>query len=178
VSEVVAVCVNPRHGITKPAALSIRLIANHGVEGDAHAGATVKHRSRVRANRVQPNLRQVHLIHAELIDELNAAGFNLGRGMMDENITTRGLDLLGLSAGALLRLGPAAVVEITGLRNPCTQLDGLRPGLMQAVLGRAADGRLIRKCGIMGVVRASGEVSPGAAIVISSPNERRPLAPV
>lgn len=177
-SEVVAVCVNRRHTFSKPPAFSIRLIKNHGVEGDAHAGVTVKHRSRVRVDPTQPNLRQVHLIHAELIDELNASGFDVAPGLMGENITTRGVDLLGLSAGTLLRLGSDAVVKVTGLRNPCSQLDKLRPGLMKATLGRASDGALVRKCGIMGVVLEGGEVMPGAPIVISPPNEHRPLAPV
>lgn len=177
-SEVVAVCVSPRHAFSKQPALGIRLIENFGVEGDAHAGLTVQHLSRIRRDPTERNLRQVHLIHAELIDELNAAGFDVAPGLMGENITTRGVDLLGLGVGAHLRLGPDAVVEVTGLRNPCTQLDNLRPGLMQAVLGRAPDGSLIRKCGIMGVVRVGGEILPGASIVVSPPNEHRPLAPV
>jgi MOSC domain-containing protein YiiM len=177
-SEVVAVCINPRHGFSKPPALAIKLIKNHGVEGDAHAGVTVKHRSRARIDPNQPNLRQVHLIHAELIDELNAAGFDVAPGLMGENVTTRGIDLLGLGAGTRLRLGDDAIIEVTGLRNPCSQLDKLRPGLMKATLGRAPDGALIRKCGIMGVVIEGGEVMPGAPILVSPPNEHRPLAPV
>jgi MOSC domain-containing protein YiiM len=174
--EVVAVCACPTHSFSKPARDVIRLIAGIGVEGDAHAGVTVKHRSRVAANPNQPNLRQVHLIHAELHAELNAAGFDVAPGDMGENVTTGGLDLLALPAGTLLRLGQEAVIEVTGLRNPCTQLDAFRPGLMSAVLDRDEDGRLIRKAGIMGVVRTGGEVRPGDSIDAELPPfPHRPL---
>jgi MOSC domain-containing protein YiiM len=166
--RVLAVCRSGRHGFSKPTALQIRLVAGLGVEGDAHAGATVKHRSRVARDAAQPNLRQVHLIHAELFEEL-AGRFRLGPGDVGENVTTRGIDLLALPAGARLRLGEAAVVEITGLRNPCTQLDSFQPGLMQAMLGRDASGEPVRKCGVMGVVVASGVVLPGDAIAIELP---------
>lgn len=167
--EVVAVCSSPTHSFGKEHRPIIRLIAGIGVEGDAHAGATVKHRSRVAADPTQPNLRQVHLIHAELHDELRTAGFDIVPGAMGENVTTRGVDLLALPVGTLLRLGGEAVVEVTGLRNPCNQLNGLCPGLMAAVLDRNADGRLIRKAGIMGVVRAGGEVRPGDLIAVELP---------
>jgi len=167
------------HTLTKPGQRSVRLLAGLGVEGDAHMGSTVKHRSRVARDPTQPNLRQVHLIHAELLDELRAGGFTVTAGEMGENITTRGVDLLGLPTGARLHLGAEAVVEITGLRNPCAQLDRLRPGLMAAVLDRDAQGRLIRKAGIMGIVLTSGEVRPVDPIRVDLPPEpHRPLAPV
>ena len=168
---VTAVSRNETHDVSKPTRSSIRLLAGLGVEGDAHMGATVKHRSRVARDPTQPNLRQVHLIHAELHDELRAAGFEVGPGRMGENVTTRGIDLLGLPTGARLRLGPSAVVEVTGLRNPCIQLDGIQYGLMQATLDRADDGRLIRKAGVMGVVLAGGEVRAGDAIGVELPPE-------
>jgi MOSC domain-containing protein YiiM len=124
----------------------------------------------------QPNLRQVHLIHAELHDELRAAGFEVSVGRMGENVTTRGLNLLGLPAGARLHLGRSAVVEVTGLRNPCAQLDGLQPGLMAAVLGRDGAGNLVRKAGVMGIVLVGGEVRPGDPIRVELPPEpHRPL---
>jgi MOSC domain-containing protein YiiM len=167
--RVLAVCRSARHGFSKPVALQIRLIAGLGVEGDAHAGATVKHRSRVARDPAQPNLRQTHLIHAELFDELAAAGFKVGPGDVGENITTRGVDLLGLPAGARLRLGESAVVEVTGLRNPCTQLDDFQSGLMRAVLGRDATGEPVRKCGVMAIVIESGVVQPGDPIAIDLP---------
>ena len=127
----------------------------------------------------QPNLRQVHLIHAELHDELQQAGFAVSPGQMGENVTTRGVDLLGLPAGTRLRLGETATVEVTGLRNPCAQLDGIQPGLMAATLDRDEDGRLIRKAGIMAIVLASGKVQPGDAIQVELPPEpHRPLEPV
>ena len=174
-----AVSRNAVHNPSKPNSDSIRLLEGLGVEGDAHMGATVKHRSRVRADASQPNLRQVHLIHAELHDELNAGGFDVAAGQMGENVTTRGVDLLGLPAGARLQLGEEAVVEVTGLRNPCKQLDTVRPGLMQAVLGRDEDGGLIRRSGVMGVVLSAGEVRPGDAIEVELPDEpHRPLEPV
>lgn len=174
----VAVSRSPSHSFSKANADVIRLIAGRGVEGDAHAGAAVKHRSRVARDPRQPNLRQVHLLHAELFEELGRAGFELGPGRMGENVTTRGLDLLALPAGARLRLGSEAVVEVTGLRNPCAQLDGLRPGLMAATLARDAAGGLVRKAGVMAVVLQGGEVRPGDPILVAFPAERRPLAPV
>lgn len=176
---IVAVSQSTTHSLSKPAALSIRLLAGRGVEGDAHAGITVKHRSRVARDPTQPNLRQVHLIHAELHDELRGRGFDLAPGEMGENITTRGIDLLALPTGARLRLGAEAIVEITGLRNPCIQIDRFQQGLMQAVLDRDIDGNLIRKAGVMAVVIRGGDVRVGDAIDIRLPEgSRRPLAPV
>lgn len=176
---VVAVNRSPSHTMSKPNTGSIRLIAGLGVEGDAHAGETVKHRSRVARDPTQPNLRQVHLIHAELHDELRAAGFDVVPGQMGENVTTRGVDLLGLPTGARLHLGAETVVEVTGLRNPCLQLEELQSGLMAATLDRDADGGLIRKAGVMGVVLAGGEVRPGDTIRVELPDgPHRPLQPV
>src|SRR5215212_3161000 len=178
-AAVVAVARNGRHAFSKPLADSIRLVAGLGVEGDAHLGTTVKHRSRVRRDPTQPNLRQVHLIHGELHDELRARGFAVSPGDMGENVTTRGLDLLALPAGTRLRLGRAATVEITGLRNPCVQLDDFMPGLMAATLDRDADGNFIRKAGVMAIVITGGEVRAGDAITIDLPPEpHRPLVPV
>jgi MOSC domain-containing protein YiiM len=167
--EVVAVSRNGRYRFSKPNALFIRLVAGLGVEGDVHAGTTVKHRSRVARDPTAPNLRQVHLIHAELFDELAERGFAIAPGAIGENVTTRGLDLLALPTGTLLRLGTEAVVRVTGLRNPCVQLDRFQPGLMAAVLDRAPDGALIRKAGIMAVVERGGEVRPGDALAVTLP---------
>lgn len=167
--QVTAVSRSGAHTMSKPNNGRITLLAGLGVEGDAHLGVCVKHRSRVARDPTVPNLRQVHLIHAELHDELRAAGYDLAPGEMGENITTRGVDLLGLPVGAKLRLGADAVVEITGLRNPCYQLDGLRPGLMAATLDRDAEGNLVRKAGIMGIVLAGGEVRPGDRIAVELP---------
>jgi MOSC domain-containing protein YiiM len=164
---VTAVSVSATHTMTKPPADSIRLLEGLGVEGDAHHGVTVKHRSHVRRDPTRPNLRQVHLIHAELHDELGEQGFpGLRPGQMGENVTTQGVDLLGLPVGTKLHLGDEAVVEVTGLRSPCAQLDGIRPGLMQATLDRDEDGNVVMKAGIMGVVLVGGEVRPGDAIVV------------
>jgi MOSC domain-containing protein YiiM len=165
--------------MSKPNEERIRLLAGLGVEGDAHLGETVKHRSRVRRDPTRPNLRQVHLLQAELHDELRDAGFDLWPGELGENVTTRGVDLLALPTGSQLRLGPAAVVEVTGLRNPCTQLDGLRPGLMAATLDRDDDGGLVRRAGVMAVVLAGGEIRPGDPIRVElPPGPARPLEPV
>ena len=131
---------------------------------------TVKHRYRVRIDPSQPNLRQVHLIHAELIDELVSRGFRVAPGVMGENITTRGIDLLRLPRGARLRIGPSAVVEISGLRNPCRLLDQYQSGLKDAVLSRDPDGRLIRKAGIMSIVLASRDVKADDHIVVEMPD--------
>ena len=172
---VVAVSRSPTHTFGKATRPSVRLVAGLGVAGDAHAGVTVRHRSRVAADPTQPNLRQVHLIHAELLDELAAAGFAVAAGQLGENVTTRGIDLLGLPAGARLRLGRVAVVRVTGLRNPCGQIEAFRPGLLAAVLGRGPDGNLVRKAGVMGVVEVGGEVRAGDAIAVDLPPPHRRL---
>jgi MOSC domain-containing protein YiiM len=179
-STVVAVSARAGHGIGKDDADRIRLVEGLGVDGDAHLGATVKHRSRVRRDPTQVNLRQVHLIHAELHDELAEAGFaGLRPGQMGENVTTAGLDLLALPAGTRLRLGDSAVVEVTGLRNPCKQLDEIQPGLMQATLDRDSDGEIIRKAGVFAIVRAGGDVRRGDAIAVElPPSPHRALRPV
>ena len=168
---VIAVSRSAKHTFSKPNEAGIQLVAGLGVEGDAHSGATVKHRSRVRRDPSQPNLRQVHLMHAELFEELAAKGFTVTAGDMGENITTRGVDLLGLPTGARLRLGETAVVEITGLRNPCVQLDRFQDGLMAAVLDRDAEGNVVRKAGVMGIVVSGGEVRPGDRVQVELPPE-------
>jgi MOSC domain-containing protein YiiM len=170
---VTAVSCSGQHAVSKPQRDCIRLLGGLGVEGDAHMGRTVKHRSRVARDPGQPNLRQVHLMHAELHDELRSAGFAVAAGQMGENITTRGVDLLGLPMGARLQLGDTAVVEVTGLRNPCTQLDGIQPGLMKATLAHGEQGHLIRKAGVMGIVVAGGEVRAGDPIRVELPPEPR-----
>ena len=176
---VTAVSLRRGHQFSKTNALQIRLVAGLGVEGDAHAGERVKHRSRLQRDPMAPNLRQVHLIPEELFDELRAKGFDIGPGDIGENVTTRGLDLLSLPTGARLKLGGDAVVEITGLRNPCVQMDRFQQGLMSATLDRDADGKLIRKAGVMSVVIAGGDVRPGDAIAVTLPREpHRPLGPV
>jgi len=167
---VAAVCRSEAHSFSKPCVEAIVLLAGLGVEGDAHLGKTVQHRSRVAADPSQPNLRQVHLIQEELHAELRAQGFLVGPGSMGENITTRGLDLLGLPRGARVRIGPDAIVDVTGLRNPCKQLDDFQSGLMRAVLDRAPDGELIRKAGVMGIVLNGGVVGPGDRITANLPN--------
>ena len=173
---VVAVSRSATHTFSKANQNSIRLLAGLGVDGDAHMGETVKHRSRVAVDPTQPNLRQVHLIHAELHDELRAAGFTVMAGQMGENITTRNIDLLGLPTGTQLHIGETAVVEVTGLRNPCVQLDQFQSGLRAAVLGRDEQGNLVRKAGVMGIVLTSGEVQPGDLIRIELPQQPyRPL---
>lgn len=158
----------------------IALLAGIGVEGDAHAGATVRHRSRVRRDATQPNLRQVHLLGAELHEELARAGFDVAPGRMGENVTTAGVPLLDLPTGTVVRLGPDAVVELTGLRNPCRQLDGIAPGLMEALLERDEAGAVVRRrAGVMAVVRTAGVVHPGDPVVVEvPPGPRRPLEPV
>lgn len=168
-AQVLAVHRSGSHSFTKYAEDAITLVAGLGVAGDAHSGATVKHRSRVARDATAPNLRQVHLLHAELFDELVERGFAVFPGDMGENLTTRGIDLLALPTGTRLRVGAHAVVEVTGLRNPCSQIDRFQPGLTAAVLDRAADGALVRKAGVMGVVLEGGDVQPGDAIDVQLP---------
>lgn len=169
--SVEAVCAAPDHGFSKTALESVNLIAGVGVEGDAHAGKTVKHEVRQSTDPESPNLRQVHLLGAELLDELNAAGFELTPGMIGENILTRGLELGALPRGTRLHLGAGVVVELTGLRDPCGKLDRLRPGLREAVLGEDGDGALLRKAGVMSVVLEGGELKAGDEIAVELPGE-------
>lgn len=168
-ASVVAVARSSVHALSKALEASIRLVSGLGVEGDAHSGVSVQHRSRVARDPSQPNLRQVHLIHSELHTELKRRGFDVSPGDMGENITTLGIDLLSLPAGTRLAIGGEAVIEVTGLRNPCRQLDDFRPGLMAAVLDRDANGHLIRKAGIMGIVLSGGIIAPGDDIRVIPP---------
>ena len=177
--SVIAVSLRAGHHFSKTPGLGIRLLTGLGVAGDAHMGATVKHRSRVRKDPLAPNLRQVHLMHAELFEELRGKGFVVQPGDLGENVTTSGIDLLALPTGARLHLGAHAVVEVTGLRNPCVQIDNFQNGLMAATLDRDAGGNLVRKAGIMSIVIADGDVQPGDAIGVELPAlPHRPLLPV
>ncbi|MFD6023441.1 MOSC domain-containing protein [Streptomyces griseoluteus] len=174
--RVTAVSRNGQYSFTKPNRDSIRLLAGLGVEGDVHAGVTVKHRSRVAQDPSQPNLRQVHLIHEELFDEVGGDGFTVEPGELGENITTCGIDLLGLPVGTLLRIGDSAVLEVTGLRNPCLQIDHFQNGLLKQVVGRDEAGNIVRKAGIMSIVRQGGVVCPGDTIEAELPSgPHRPL---
>jgi MOSC domain-containing protein YiiM len=168
-ASVVSVSRDSEHRFSKPVVDEIVLVAGLGVEGDAHAGTTVQHRSRVARDPSQPNLRQVHLVHAELFDEVGGDGFAVAPGELGENVTTRGVDLLGLPRGTVLRLGPDAVVEVTGLRNPCVQIDGLEAGLMRQLVTRDDDGQVVRKAGVMAVVLAGGRVAPDDEVVVELP---------
>ncbi|HWE78870.1 MAG TPA: MOSC domain-containing protein [Pseudolabrys sp.] len=173
---VVAVSLDADHRFSKAVRERIRLLAGLGVEGDAHVGVTVQHRSRVRKDPTQPNLRQVHLLHEELFAELRAEGFELAPGLIGENITTRGIDLLTLPQGTRLHIGADAIIGVTGLRDPCRQLNDFRSGLMAAVLETDEQGNVVRKAGIMGVVLAAGDVRAGDAIRVELPPEpRQPL---
>jgi len=177
--KVAAVSRSAGHSFSKGNESVIQLHEGLGVEGDTHAGVTVQHRSRVAQNPNQPNLRQVHLMHAELIAELRESGFDVSAGEMGENITTEGVDLLGLPTGTRLRFGDEATVEITGLRNPCGQLNGLQSGLLEATLDHDAQGNVIRKAGVMAVVLGSGPVRPGDTITVElPPAPHHPLQPV
>ncbi|MBS1818879.1 MAG: MOSC domain-containing protein [Acidobacteria bacterium] len=173
---VVAVARDRGHHFSKPTAMFIRIVTGLGVEGDAHAGATVKHRSRVARNPLQPNLRQVHLLQAEVLDELNRNGFPITPGMLGENITTRGIDLLALPQGTRLHVGPTAIVEVTGLRNPCVQIENFHEGLLEAVLEKQPGGRVVRKTGVMSIVVADGEIAPGDTVRVQLPP--RPHVPL
>ncbi|MEV0494289.1 MOSC domain-containing protein [Streptomyces atratus] len=173
---VTVVSSNGAYSFTKPNRQTVTLLTGLGVEGDVHAGATVKHRSRVAQDPTQPNLRQVHLIHEELFDELRAEGFEVAPGDLGENVTTRGVDLLALPVGTLLRLGDEAVLEVTGLRNPCLQIDTFQEGLLKRVVGRDEAGNIVRKAGIMSIVRTGGVVRPGDPVEVELPAEpHRPL---
>lgn len=167
--RVVAVARDGEHRFSKQMVEAITIVEGLGVEGDAHAGITVKHRSRVKVDPSQPNLRQVHLIHAELFDELAGKGFAVAPAELGENITTRGVDLLGLPRGTVLAIGASVRLEVTGLRNPCGQIEAFQPGLLSAVLDKTPDGALVRKSGIMSIVLAGGQVVAGDPIRIEYP---------
>ena len=169
--RVISVAADDGHRFSKRVAPAIRLLTGLGVEGDAHCGVTVQHRSRVAADPPAPNLRQAHLVQSELFDELRPRGFDLAPGDLGENVLTRGLDLLALPRGARLSIGATAIVELTGLRNPCAQIANFRKGLLAAVLDRAADGSLVRKAGVMGIVIEGGDIAPGDAISVTLPAE-------
>ncbi len=169
--EVRAVSKSPTHSFSKKIQPKIKLLKGLGIEGDAHMGKSVKHRSRVRKDPSQPNLRQVHLIHEELLDELKGKGFDIKAGEMGENISTRGVELLKLPQGSLLKIGNEAVIKVTGLRNPCSQLDGLQEGLMKALVYKDTQGKVIRKAGIMGIVEESGWINQGDKIEVVLPSQ-------
>ncbi|MCX4853832.1 MOSC domain-containing protein [Streptomyces canus] len=174
--RVTTVSSNGEYSFTKPNRDSVRLLAGLGVEGDVHAGVTVKHRSRVAQDPTRPNLRQVHLIHEELFAEVGEEGFKVTPGELGENITTRGIDLLGLPVGTLLYIGDSAVLEVTGLRNPCLQIDNFQDGLLKQVVGRDEAGNIVRKAGIMSIVKEGGVVRPGDTIEMELPSgPHRPL---
>jgi MOSC domain-containing protein YiiM len=173
---VVAVARSASHSFSKTCETSLQLVEGHGVEGDAHAGVTVKHRSRVARNPAQPNLRQVHLIQSEVLETLRSAGFPIAAGALGENVTTSGIDLLGLPAGSLLHIGEAAVVRLTGLRNPCSQIEDFHEGLLAAVIDRDAEGHVVRKTGVMSVVVCGGRVQPGDNVRVELPP--RPHVPL
>jgi MOSC domain-containing protein YiiM len=173
---VTTVSSNGEYSFTKPNRDSITLLSGLGVEGDVHAGVTVKHRSRVAQDPTQPNLRQVHFIHEELFTEVRAEGFEVGPGQLGENITTSGIDLLSLPVGTLLHVGGEAVVEVTGLRNPCLQIENFQGGLLKQVVGRDEAGNIVRKAGIMSIVQTGGTVRPGDPIEVELPaGPHRPL---
>lgn len=177
--RVIAVSRDDVHRFSKPVVDEVTLVEGWGIEGDAHAGTTVQHRSRVARDPSQPNLRQVHLLHAEVFDEVAEAGFRVEPGQMGENVTTRGVDLLGLPSGTLLHLGDEACVRVTGLRNPCQQINGFEPGLLREVLGRDEDGAVVRKGGVMSVVVTGGVVRTGDRVRIELPTgEQQALQPV
>ncbi|MFD6176176.1 MULTISPECIES: MOSC domain-containing protein [unclassified Isoptericola] len=167
-ARVVSVHASAVHGFSKPAVDEVVLVEGVGVAGDAHAGVTVQHRSRVAADPSQPNVRQVHLVHAELFDRLREAGHDVAPGDLGENLTTRGIDLLGLPVGTRLTIGDA-VVTVTGLRNPCQQINDFQPGLLKQVLRRGDDGEVVRLAGVMGIVSRGGTVRPGEPIDVELP---------
>jgi len=178
-AQVLAVARDEAHRFSKQPAGELKLLAGLGIEGDAHQGVTVQHRSRVKTHPDEPNLRQVHLIHSELLQELEAQGFAVRPGDLGENVTTTGVDLLSLPTGTRLAIGAEVVLEVTGLRNPCSQIERFQTGLLAAVIGRGPDGAVIRKTGVMSVVRAGGAIRPGDAIEVTlPPPPHRPLQPV
>jgi MOSC domain-containing protein YiiM len=166
---VTSVSSDDAHRFSKPQRKRIRLLVGLGVEGDSHAGTTVQHLSRLKTRGDEPNLRQVHVIAEELFEELASQGYEISPGDLGENVTTRGIDLLSLPRGTRLRLGPDAVIELTGLRNPCVQIDRFRSGLLKQVVSRDEEGHIVRRAGVMSVVLEGGEITPSDAVEVELP---------
>lgn len=166
---VIAVAADKEHNFSKPVKEQITLVAGLGVEGDAHFGKTVQHLSRIAIDPTVPNIRQVHLIHSELFSYLKDEGFDISPGQMGENITTSGVDLLSMPVGTRLFIGDEAVIELTGLRNPCKQLNSLQDGLMKKLVYKSRDGDIVRLSGVMSIITKGGVVRPGDSIRIEIP---------
>jgi MOSC domain-containing protein YiiM len=166
---VAALAQSSHHGFSKQPVQSVTLVAGEGVAGDAHCGRTVRHRSRVRQDPYQPNLRQVHLLAAELLDELEAEGFRLATGDLGENVLTSGVNLLAMPRGTQLRFPMGTCLELTGLRNPCSQIEAFRPGLLGQVMRKTADGEIERRAGVMAIVLTGGAIAVGDPIEVILP---------
>ena len=168
-ASVVAVSKDEYHRFSKVPCTQITLIKGVGVRGDTHSGVTVQHLFAVEQDPRQPNLRQVHLLQQEFLDQARDQGYELTPGDLGENILTDDLDLVGLWQDTLLHIGSQAVVRVSGLRNPCAQIDSFRPGLLQVAVRRDLKGDVVRKAGIMGVVTTGGVVHPGDEIEVEWP---------
>lgn len=175
VPHVIGVHVGSAHTFSKTSQDVIRLIENHGVEGDAHAGSCDQHLFHIRRFGEQPNLRQVHLIQAEFFDEVAEKEHVVRSGELGENITTRSVDLLNLPTGTRLQLGRDAIIELTGLRNPCHQIDQFQEGLLQHCKEATPNG-VVRKAGVMAIVLHGGDVKANDRIMVDLPaGPHRPL---
>ena len=185
---VAGVFVSGGHTFSKSERYSVTLLQGLGIEGDAHCGSTVQHLSDRKKNSTRSNLRQLHLIQSELIEELNATGFDVRPGDLGENITTGQIDLPALPQGTLLRIGDTAVVEITGLRTPCFKIERFRKGLRSAVTEHRHGGPATLKGALMAIVVAGGVVNrddrigviipPAVRIARSSPFSPQSLSPL
>jgi len=168
IGTVLEVSCSAKHEFSKQRTSAIRIAAGHGVVGDAHAGELIQHRSRMEIDPDQPNLRQVHLMPVELLEELDRKGFEVDPGDLGENITTRGIDLVSLGRDTILRIGGETVLCVTGLRNPCVQIEKFAPGLLNE-LAVKSDGKVRRKAGIMCVALSGGTVRPGDEVSVYHP---------
>jgi hypothetical protein len=169
--SVIAVSSSPAYTFSKPNLPSVNLVAGIGVEGDAHSGPLIRHRDLVNQDPTQPNLRQVLLIQQEIFESLAERGHEVGAGHLGDNITTQGLDLHALPTGTRLRLGDTAVVELTGLRQPCPQIDDFQNGLTTVLRHRDAEGDMVQAAGVMSIVLDGGTVKPGDRIELDVPPE-------
>jgi MOSC domain-containing protein YiiM len=174
-SSVVAVHRKEEYGVFKEIQESVHLVKGFGVQGDAHMGTLVQHRYNKKQNPNQPNLRQVHLIQAELFDDLKELGLIVKPGEMGENITTRNIDIINLPLDTKLHLGDSAILQLTGLREPCGQLNTVQKGLKNAVLDESGKSRV----GVMSVVLRGGAVKADDLIRVELPSEpHQDLQPV
>jgi len=175
--SVLSVSMSSSHGFSKRPTDYIYLLSGCGVQGDVHCSGAAS----------SNNKRQVHLIASELLTELarkdsKGRAYIISPGALGENITTKGIDLVGLNEGTRLHFGDGddhAIVRITGLRNPKKRLDEWPKGLLDRCAMKNKKGEITgRKIGVMGIVEEDGFVQPGHMVYVEKPKTAKALGNV